>query len=296
MGRSLYEESADARAVFDEADEVLGFALSEIIFSGPESALNLTYNTQPAILTMSIAILRTLEHEGIQADVVTGHSLGTYGALVAAGSMDFSDAVKVVRRRGRLMQDAVEPGLGAMAAIIGLDAGAVSLACERASRLGVVAPANFNGPDQVVISGEREAVENAVQEAKGLGARRAVFLPVSGPFHSSLMAGVEAPLLDFLEGVVISRPRVPFVADTEARYLQDPLEIRRYLARQVASPVRFTEVLRLLSAEGVEVFVEVGPGQVLSGFTKRTIENSSVFSLDPCKGGKAALEFLREVL
>jgi [acyl-carrier-protein] S-malonyltransferase len=273
MGKDLAQESAAARAVFEEADAVLGFALSRLCFEGPEEELKLTANTQPAILAHSIAALRDLEArfperlEG--AAFAAGHSLGEYSANVAAGSLAFADALRLVRQRGRRMQEAVPAGVGAMAAILGAEAAAVEEACRAAAAAGVVEPANYNSPEQTVIAGERAAVERACEEAKTRGARKATLLAVSAPFHCSLMAPARRAMEPLLSAALFQNARMPVLTNADARpeYLADRL--RDTLVRQIDSPVRWVESVRRLASEGVDRAIEIGPGKVLAGLVKR---------------------------
>lgn len=273
MGKELAEKHAVARAVFDEADRALGFSVSKMCFEGSEEELKLTANTQPAILTVSVAVYRVLEERGLQADFVAGHSLGEYSALVAAGALKFADAVQLVRKRGTYMQEAVPQGVGAMAAILGLSPAVVADACKRAADGEICAPANLNSPEQTVISGHASAVKRAVEIASQLGAKRAVILPVSAPFHSALMQPAQERLAADLKKTQFSNLRVPLVANVDADNIDTGDEARESLIHQVSMPVRWEESVRLLIDEGVNTFVEVGPGKVLTGLL-RQIERS----------------------
>jgi len=273
MGRSLADQFPAASAVFKEADKSLGFPLSRLCFEGPEDDLKLTANTQPAVLTTSVAVYRVLADDGIVPDFVAGHSLGEYSALVAAGSIPFLDAVATVRRRGQYMQEAVPVGHGAMAAILGLDADQVRAVCELVSEGEVVAPANFNSPAQTVISGHRTAVERAIPASKEAGAKRAMLLPVSAPFHSSLMLPAEERLASDLDAIHFSDLKFPLVTNVDARPVRTGAEARHALKRQPSRPVLWSETVRFLLASGVDTFVEVGPGKVLTGLV-RSVENS----------------------
>jgi [acyl-carrier-protein] S-malonyltransferase len=284
MGRDLYEAHAVARETFAEADAVFGaggpegpllhtgdaeIRLSNLIFKGPEDRLALTEITQPAILTASIAAYRVLASNGIEPDFVAGHSLGEYSANVAAGTLRFGDAVGIVRRRGRYMQEAVPVGAGAMAAILGSDLDTVRRACDEAAEGEVVSPANINGPGQIVIAGTAAAVERACERAKALGARRAVPLPVSAPFHCALMRPAEARLGPELRALAAGDPRVPVVANVDAEPKRDGRAAVDALVRQVSAPVRWESVVTRLASEGVTTYVEVGPGTVLGGLVKK---------------------------
>ena len=275
MGRALAEAYPEARAVFDEADGAVG-PLTTLIFDGPEDQLTLTETTQPAILTVSIAASRVLVGRGIQPAFVAGHSLGEYSANVAAGTLRFADAVRIVRRRGQYMQEAVPVGRGAMAAILGLDADAVRQACDEAAQGEVVSPANINGAGQVVIAGAKEAVQRASERAKALGAKRAIPLPVSAPFHCALMKPAEDRLAPELRALDVQDPRVPVVANVDAQPKRTGREAVEALVQQVSSPVRWEEVVRRVASEGVTTYVEVGPGTVLSGLVKKIHKDAHV--------------------
>jgi [acyl-carrier-protein] S-malonyltransferase len=262
-----------AREVFERADAVLGFPLSRLCFEGEEHELLKTENTQPAILTTSIACYRVLEQAGVRPDFVAGHSLGEYTALVAADSLAFEDALILVRRRGQYMQEAVPLGQGAMAAILGMPADAVERLCREVAHGQVCAPANFNSPQQIVISGHAEAVERALALARERGARRAVRLPVSAPFHCALMQPAEDRLADDLARVAFADLAIPLVNNVDAAIITSGEAARDGLRRQVSRPVRWEESVRRLLAEGVTTFIEVGPGRVLSGLI-RTIDRS----------------------
>jgi [acyl-carrier-protein] S-malonyltransferase len=269
MGKELAEKDPIARRVFEEADRVLGMRLSSLCFDGPDEELRLTVNTQPAILTTSIAALRVLEDRGAKADFVAGHSLGEYSALVAAGSLKFDDALRALRKRGLYMQEAVPPGEGAMAALIGIDIETVKLICLDASSLGVCAPAGINSPNQTVIGGHRPAVERAVDLAKAKGAKRAVMLAVSAPFHSELMKPAAKRLEAVFNETAFADLAVPLVTNVDAALISSGDEARDALLRQVASPVRWSESVKELMDQGVTRFIEVGPGKVLSGLVRQ---------------------------
>ena len=278
MGQALAEAYPEARAAFSEADAALGESLSGLCFDGPEDRLTLTENTQPAILTVSVAASRVLAARGITPALVAGHSLGEYSAHVAAGTMAFGDAVRVVRRRGRYMQEAVPVGQGAMAAVLGLDAALVQQACEEAAQGQVVSPANINGAGQVVIAGDKDAVQRAGDRAKALGARRVVLLTVSAPFHCALMKPAEERLAPELRALAVQAPRVPVVANVDAEPKRAAADAIEALVRQVSAPVRWEDVIRRLASEGVTTYVEVGPGTVLSGLVRKIHKEARVFS------------------
>jgi [acyl-carrier-protein] S-malonyltransferase len=273
MGRELAEHFDAARRIFEQADAALGFPISQLCFEGPEESLKLTENTQPAILTCSVAALAVLREKGLQPDYVAGHSLGEYSALVAAGALSFPDAVRLVRQRGRYMQEAVPDGLGAMAALLGLDCKKLQEICRKAAEGEVVSPANLNSPGQVVIAGHRAAVGRAVELAKQAGARKAVLLQVSAPFHCALMQPAAEQLAHDLDGVAIQDLQVPLVNNVAAQEVRTAEDAREGLKRQVVNPVLWEESMRLLAARGVERFVEAGPGKVLTGLL-RNIDRS----------------------
>jgi [acyl-carrier-protein] S-malonyltransferase len=282
MGRDAAQASPAARAVFQAADEALGFELSSLCFEGPEEELRRTEIQQPAILATSVALLRTLEERSKPAPAfLAGHSLGEYTALVAAGALPFDEAVRLVHARGRYMQEAVPEGRGAMAAVLGCGVDAVREACERAARETgkVVSPANLNAPQQTVIAGEASAVDRACARARELGARRAVALPVSAPFHCALMAPAAEKLGLELERVRFAPARPPVVCNVDAEPNEDPARMPELLRRQVTEPVRFTDMLDRLAQLGVTHFLEVGPGRVLSGLVARSLRGSRRASL-----------------
>ena len=280
MGRALAETFPAARQVFAEADEALGEPLSRLIWDGPEDALTLTENTQPAILTASVAAYRALEAEGLASNVafVAGHSLGEYSANVAAGTFSFVDAVRVVRRRGRYMQEAVPVGTGAMSAILGLDADKVAQACAEAAQGDIVSPANLNGAGQVVIAGAKSAVERAGRRAKELGAKRVVPLPVSAPFHCALMKPAENRLAPELRALPAQNPRIPIIANVDASPKREAAAAIDALVRQVSAAVRWEDSIRRLASDGVTTYVEVGPGSVLSGLIRKIHRDAQVAS------------------
>ena len=271
MGHELCDRFPAARAVFEEADEALGFSISRLCFEGPEEELRLTEYTQPAILTVSVAALRVLEEHGVVCEFAAGHSLGEYSALVAAGTLEFADAVRTVRNRGRYMQEAVPEGLGAMAAILGMQAAAVAEACADAAReaSGVVAPANMNSPEQTVISGAAAAVELAAAKCKERGAKRAVMLKVSAPFHCALMQPAQDRLAEDLRGTALHHPKLRVVSNVDAAWVETGDAARDALVRQVTGAVRWVECEQQLIAAGVTHCIEVGPGKVLCGLMRQ---------------------------
>jgi [acyl-carrier-protein] S-malonyltransferase len=278
MGKALADAFPICRQTFDEADAALGESLSSIVFEGPDDRLMLTENTQPAILAVSTAACRFLTSRGIEPAYVAGHSLGEYSANVAAGTFGFADALRIVRRRGRYMQEAVPVGTGAMAAILGLDAEQVAQACREAAEGDVVSPANLNGTGQVVIAGARDAVARAGERAKALGAKRVVPLPVSAPFHCALMKPAEERLAPELRALATATPRVPVVANVDAELKRDAAAAIEALVQQVSSPVRWDAVVARLASEGVTTYVEVGPGAVVSGMVRRIHRDATVVS------------------
>ena len=269
MGRELAEAFPCAHRVFEEADQAAGFALSRLCFEGSAEDLQLTANTQPAILAVSVAAAQVLREKGIRADYVAGHSLGEYSSLVVAGALRLGDAVRLVRKRGQYMQEAVPVGQGAMAALLGMDVGTVEEVCREASQGQVVSPANLNSPGQVVIAGDAGAVARAVELAKTRGARRAVTLNVSAPFHCALMQPARQRLAQDLEAAEIADPQIPLVNNVDAQVVRSALAVRGGLKRQVTGPVRWEESIRVLRAQGVEAFVEVGPGKALTGLLRQ---------------------------
>jgi [acyl-carrier-protein] S-malonyltransferase len=285
MGKDLCEGFPEARSVFETADAMLGFPISRLCFEGPEAELNKTVNTQPALLTVSLAVLEVLKRRGLSFDAVAGHSLGAYSALVAAGVLAFRDAVKLVRRRGELMEQ-VGAGRGKMAAVLGLTEEKVREACEAAATVGVVEPANINCPGQVVISGEADAVEAACEKAKSLGAKRTIGLTVSGPFHCSLMRPATATFRNALAGIAFTTTGAVFYSDIDAEPMTDPDAIRESLVRQLVSPVQWTRVIERMSADGCEKFIEVGPGRVLCGLVAKINRNLAVCNAGNVEGLK----------
>lgn len=290
MGKELAEKYPVARAVFDEADQALGFSISKICFEGTEDEMKLTANTQPAILTVSTAAYRVLEEKAISPDYVAGHSLGEYSALVAAGSLKFVDAVKLVRKRGTYMQQAVPAGQGAMAAIMGLSPAVVVDACKRAAEGEICAPANLNSPEQTVISGHAGAVKRAVEIASQLGAKRSMVLAVSAPFHSALMMPAQEKLEQDMAATPFAELQVPLVTNVDADTIRNGEEARSALVRQVSMPVRWEESMRLLLDEGVNTFVEVGPGRVLTGLMRQIERSVATLNVEDEKSLLAAIE------
>ena len=294
MGKELAESFPAAREVFEEADHALGFSISQLCFSGSEEALKLTENTQPALLTASVAAYRVLEQKGVCPDYVAGHSLGEYSALVAAGALKFADAVRLVRKRGQYMQEAVPPGEGAMAAILGMRPGQVTEICRKAAD-GKVMPANLNSPDQTVISGHAAAVKSAVEQASAAGAKRAVVLPVSAPFHSELMRPAQERLQEDLRAIEFSSLKIPLVTNVDAGVITSGAEAREALIRQVTLPVRWEESIRELIEQGAATFVEVGPGRVLSGLLRQIDRSVHSLNVEDAKSLQSALDRLAQI-
>jgi len=290
MGKELAENFPEARAVFDEADKVLGFSLSQMCFAGSEENLKQTANTQPAILTCSVAVQRVLAKKGVTPDFVAGHSLGEYSALVAIGALKFSDAVTLVRKRGTYMQEAIPAGEGAMAAIMGLSPAVVTDACKRAAESEVCSPANLNSPEQTVISGHAGAVKRAVEIASQQGAKRAVVLAVSAPFHCALMMPAQERLEKDLRKTDFSNLQVPLVTNVDADTITKGQEAREALIRQVTMPVRWQDSMRLLIDEGVNTFVEVGPGRVLVGLLRQIERSVSALNVEDEKSLSSTMD------
>src|ERR1700732_244456 len=292
MGKELAENFPEARAVFDEADKALGFSISQMCFAGSEEDLKQTANTQPAMLTCSVAVHRVLAEKGIAPDFVAGHSLGEYSALVAAGAVKFSDAVQLVRKRGQYMQEAVPAGQGAMAAIMGLSPAVVMDACKRAAEGEVCSPANLNSPEQTVISGHASSVKRAVEIASQSGAKRAVILAVSAPFHCELMMPAQERLEKDLRKTEFSALRFPLVTNVDADTETSGDEARDALIRQVTMPVRWEESVRGLIEEGVNTFVEVGAGRVLTGLLRQIERSVGTLNVEDEKSLATAVEKL----
>ncbi|MBZ5501413.1 MAG: ACP S-malonyltransferase [Acidobacteriia bacterium] len=290
MGRNLAESFPESRAVFEQADAALGFSVSQLCFEGGEDALKLTENTQPAILTVSVAAYRALETHGVKPDFTAGHSLGEYSALVAAGALEFSEAVKLVRQRGRYMQEAVPAGEGAMAAILGLSPADVAEICKKAAGGEVVSPANLNSPEQTVISGSAAAVKRAVEIASQAGAKRAVMLPVSAPFHCDLMLPAQQRLEPDLRATNFRALRFPLITNVDAEAIEGGDEAREALIRQVTRPVRWLDSIREMIGSGVNIFVEVGPGKVLSGLLRQIDRSVRCFNVEDAASLQATLD------
>jgi [acyl-carrier-protein] S-malonyltransferase len=294
MGRDLAEKFDVARQTFAEADEALEFSISELCFEGPEEQLKLTEYQQPAICTVSVAALRVLQERGVEPAFVAGHSLGEYAANVAAGSLQFSDAVRIVRQRGKFMQEAVPQGQGAMAAVLGMSSEDTARACADAAAetQNIVSAANFNSPEQTVISGEAPAVERAAALCKERGAKRVVMLQVSAPFHCALMQPAQDRLAELLRATEFATPKVPVIVNVDARPVMDGGALREALIRQVTGAVRWVESMKLLIAEGTTTFVEVGPGKVLSGLMRQIDRGQACVNVEDGPSLEKALQQL----
>ena len=290
MGRELFENFKVAKEAFEEASDSLKIDMKRLCFEGPEEALKQTENTQPAILTVSITVLRVLNAESdVEPELMAGHSLGEYSALVASGAIAFSDALQVVRKRGQFMQEAVPEGEGAMAAIIGDARAIVEELCQELPSDQVASPANYNGPEQIVISGHKEAVEAVVEQAKQRGIKKAVILPVSAPFHCSLMEPAGEKLAGVLDQIPLEEIKIPVISNVEADLYPSSTEIRRLLVEQVSRPVRWHESMEKAISMGVDTFFELGPGKVLSGLMRRIDRDVSTYQVENVSTLKALL-------
>lgn len=296
MGKELYNNFKSSRKVFEEAKDALSFDIGELCFNGSIENLNKTENTQPAILTTSIAALRALEDEGIKPDVVAGLSLGEYSALVCSKALDFSNAVKLVKKRGKFMQEAVPEGKGSMAAIIGLEEEAVEKACKEASKIGIVQPANYNCPGQVVIGGEVKAVDLACMKAKKKGAKRVIKLSVSAPFHTPMLLPAAEKLSRELKKIEIMDIKIPVVTNVIADYIENKELVKGFLIKQVMYPILWTKCIIRMIIDGVDTFIEIGPGKVLGGFAKRIDRNLKICNIEDMKSLEKTLNVLGGVL
>ncbi|KAB2335379.1 ACP S-malonyltransferase [Bacillus mesophilum] len=295
MGQALAQADEGVKAYFDAADTALNFSLSSIIFEGPKEKLTQTANTQPALLTTSMAILHHFQKQGITADYVAGHSLGEYSALVAAGAISFEDAVAAVRKRGELMEEAVPNGEGAMAAVLGLDREKLAEVTAEISAMGnAVQLANLNCPGQIVISGSKKGIELAAVKAKEAGAKRVLPLEVSGPFHSSLMKPAAEKFKAVIEGITVKEATIPVLANVNAKAMTSPEDIKTNLVEQLYSPVLWEDSVREMIALGVDTFIEIGPGKVLSGLVKKIDRSVKTYAVSDEESCLAALEALKE--
>ena len=289
MGKELAEKFDVADKVFDEASDALGFDVKKLIWESDEQELMITENTQPAIVTMSTAALRIIESKGIKADVVAGLSLGEYTAHIASGSLDFAAGVRLVKKRGKYMQEEVPVGKGAMAAILNLSAEDVLACCRAASDAGIIEPANFNCPGQIVVAGEVDAVNKCCEIAKEKGAKRAVMLPVSAPFHCSMMKGAGEKLAKELENVEIGTMNIPVISNVTADYIKSSDDVKPLFIRQVSSSVLWEKGIDRMLADGVDTFIEIGPGKALSGFMKKINKDVNIFNVENVAGLEAVL-------
>jgi [acyl-carrier-protein] S-malonyltransferase len=283
MAKEFIENFEESREVFTAASSVLGYDLAQLCLHGPAEKLNLTENTQPAILAASIAAFRPLERRGLTAGAAAGHSLGEYTAITAAGGFDLKDAISLVRKRGRYMQEAVPEGTGLMAAILGMGRQDVEKTCHEAAKNGIVAPANYNSPGQIVIAGEKKAVEKAMELARAAGAKKVVPLAVSVPSHCAMMGQAGEKLAKELEKITIRDLRIPIVNNAEAKFLRSSGELRSSLVKQISAPLFWEDSINALAAEGFDTFIEIGPGKVLSGLVKRIAKNAKVLNVEDVK-------------
>ncbi len=293
MGKELCENFKCAEEIFDRADKALGFSIKEICFDDEEK-LNKTEFTQPAILTMSTAALKVLEEHGIKADYAAGLSLGEYSAYVCSGAFDFDETVSVVRKRGRFMTEAVPEGVGAMYAILGLDRKTVEDTCEEYKQYGFVSPANYNAPGQIVIAGEAEVAEKTAAALKEKGAKMTVKLNVSGPFHTALLKPASDRLAVELEKMNISDMKIPVITNVTGTVVENKADIIPILIKQVMSPVKWEDTINYLASQGVDTFIEVGPGKTLSGFVKRTVKGVKIYNVEDMKSLEKTLKGLEE--
>ncbi|MCY6353701.1 ACP S-malonyltransferase [Clostridium sp. ZS2-4] len=294
MGKELYESYPECKEVYEKADESLGFSISGLCFEGSKEELDKTENTQPAIVTTSIALLKALEKHGIKADVTAGLSLGEYSALVYSGVLNFEDAVKLVKKRGKYMQEAVPEGVGTMAAVLGLDNKKIKEACEAVSGEGIVEVANFNCPGQIVIAGEIKAVEAACEKAKELGAKRTMLLSVSAPFHTTMLEPAGIKLYEELKDIELNDIKVPVLTNVTGDYINDVSEIKELLKKQVMSSVMWEDTIRNMINDGIDTFIEIGPGKVLSGFVKKIDRKVNILNVEDLKSLNKTIEALKQ--
>lgn len=292
MGKELYENIPESREVFDTACKALDFDIKKLCFDGPKEELDITENTQPVILTMSIAALKAFEKIGIKPDVTAGLSLGEYSALVCSGVLDFSSAVKLVRKRGKYMQEAVPVGVGTMAAILGMDSQVLKDICNEASAKGYVEPANFNCPGQIVVGGEVEAVKFVVDKVKELGGK-AMLLSVSAPFHTKMLKPAAEKLHEELKNIEINNINVPIITNVTGEYVENKEDIKELLKTQVMSPVLWEKTVHNMIEAGVDTFIEFGPGKVLSGFIKKVDKSLTIVNVEDMKTLQKAIEVLQ---
>jgi [acyl-carrier-protein] S-malonyltransferase len=283
MAKEFIENFHESKEVFDSASAILGFDVAQLCMHGPSETLNRTENTQPAILATSIAILRSLERRGLSAEAAAGHSLGEYTAITAAGGFDLKDAIALVQKRGRYMQEAMPEGAGLMAAILGMDRTALEKTCLEAAKNGIVAPANYNSPGQIVIAGEKKAVEKAMELAKAAGAKKVVPLMVSVPSHCPLMKQAGERLARELDSATISELRIPIVNNADAKFLRTAAELKPSLVKQISAPLYWEDSINRLTTDGFDTFIEIGPGKVLSGLVKRIAKDAKVLHVEDQK-------------
>ena len=296
MGKELYDNFPLARKVFEEADKAIGFSITQLCFEGPEEELRKTFNTQPAILTVSVAALRVLQDAGVTPDITAGHSLGEYSALVAAGVIDFADAVRLVNKRGQFMQEAVPLGQGAMAAVLGIDRKTVVEICAQVEQeYGAVQAVNFNCPGQIVIAGKSVAVEKAAAALKAAGAKRAIMLPVSAPFHSTLLQPAAEKLAIELGQIEFHEPVIPVVANVTGKVSASKDGIKELLVTQAANPVLWEDCVDAMAKFGTTISVEVGPGKVLTGFTKKIAPEIANLNVEDMESLQKTLDYFKEV-
>ena len=296
MGKELYDSFPLARKVFEEADKAIGFSITQLCFEGPEEELRKTFNTQPAILTVSVAALRVLQDAGVTPDITAGHSLGEYSALVAAGVIDFADAVRLVNKRGQFMQEAVPLGQGAMAAVLGIDRKTVVEICAQVEQeYGAVQAVNFNCPGQIVIAGKSVAVEKAAAALKAAGAKRAIMLPVSAPFHSTLLQPAAEKLAIELGQIEFHEPVIPVVANVTGKVSASKDGIKELLVTQAANPVLWEDCVDAMAKFGTTISVEVGPGKVLTGFTKKIAPEIATLNVEDMESLQKTLDYFKEV-
>ncbi len=292
MGKDFLEQFPVSKETFATASSVLGYDLADLCLNGPADKLNLTENTQPAILTASIAILRVLEEKGLRAGAAAGHSLGEYSAITAAGGIEFKDAVGLVRKRGRYMQEAVPAGVGLMAAILGMERSDVEKSCLEAAKNGIVAPANYNSPGQIVIAGEKSAVEKAMELAKAAGAKKVVPLAVSVPSHCSMMQDAGEKLAQELDKIALRDLQFPIVNNADGKFLKTAAELKPSLLKQISSPLYWEDSITRMVAEGFDTFIEIGPGKVLSGLVKRIAKDVKILNVEDVKSMNDTLSAL----
>ncbi|MCY6485281.1 ACP S-malonyltransferase [Clostridium aestuarii] len=295
MGKEVYDSIPKCKEIYEKADEALGFSISKLCFEGSKEELDRTENTQPAIVTTSIALLKALEQNNIKADAAAGLSLGEYSALVYSGALNFEDAVRLVKKRGKYMQEAVPQGVGTMAAVLGLDNDKVKEACEACKEIGIVEVANFNCPGQIVIAGEIKAVEVASEKAKELGAKRVIPLTVSAPFHTSMLEPAAEKLYEELKNVNIDDMQVKVMTNVTGDYVKDKSQIKELLRKQVMSSVMWEDIIRNMMNEGIDVFIEIGPGKALSGFVKKINRKATILNIEDLKSLNKTIEKLKEI-